>query len=190
MVILMYNTRMMKNDLKKMLSKKRYEHSLLVANEAKKLASKYGYDKKKAYVTGLIHDIAKELSKEEVDYYVAKYNISNDNPKTIHSDIGAIIAKEKYNFTEEMCKAIASHTVGNEDMSLLDKIILVADKIGRKNLSMTGREIKKLAYKNLELALLKYLEGLKEKLDKEKQEINKVTLDLIEKLKKQTSNFS
>ena len=54
-----------KNYLKSTLSDFRYEHSLMVANEAKKLAMHYNLDLDKAYIAGLVHDIAKEFSDEE-----------------------------------------------------------------------------------------------------------------------------
>lgn len=180
----MYDLEKIKDDLKNTLSEKRFNHCLLVALEAKKLAHKYNYNEDIAYATGLVHDCAKELSDDEVIFYKEKYNIENNNPKTIHADIGAIIAKEKYNFTDEMCQAIKKHTKGGENMTLLDKIILIADKIGRVNLSEKGLELKKQAYINLDSALLKYLQNLKIKLENENTPIDKVTLQLIENLEK------
>lgn len=61
----MQDIEIIKNDLKKTLTKFRYKHSLKVADEAKKLAKHYNYDEKKAYLAGLIHDIAKDLTEEE-----------------------------------------------------------------------------------------------------------------------------
>lgn len=53
----MYNIDKIKDDVRKNLSKFRYEHSIMVANEAKKLATKYNYDENKAYIAGLLHDM-------------------------------------------------------------------------------------------------------------------------------------
>ena len=84
-----------------------------------------------------------------------------------------------------MCQAIKKHTTGASEMTLLDKIILIADKIGRPNLTEEGLKLKKLAYENLDLALLKYLENLKDKLQKNNLDIDKSTLHLINTLKKE-----
>ena len=61
----MYTIEQIKKDLKKYLSEIRYEHSILVAEEAKKLAKYYNENEEKAYIAGLVHDIAKEFSDEE-----------------------------------------------------------------------------------------------------------------------------
>lgn len=185
MVILMYNANLIKEDLKKTMSEKRFQHSLLVAQEAKKLAKKYNYDEQEAYLAGLVHDVAKEFNETQIKQYKDKYAIKNENTKTIHADIGSIVAKERYNFTNEMCQAIKKHTTGASKMTLLDKIILIADKIGRPNLTEEGLKLKKLAYENLDLALLKYLENLKDKLQKNNLDIDKSTLHLINTLKKE-----
>ena len=62
---MLYNADEKKKYLKKILSAKRYSHSLNVAAECRKLAIKYGEDSDKAYFAGLLHDICKELSDEE-----------------------------------------------------------------------------------------------------------------------------
>ena len=74
----MYDIEKIKNDLKNNLSQFRFEHSLLVADEAKKLALHYNYDSEKAYVAGLVHDIAKEFDDFENDKWIKKYNLTGD----------------------------------------------------------------------------------------------------------------
>ena len=69
MVILMYNANLIKEDLKKTMSEKRFQHSLLVAQEAKKLAKKYNYDEQEAYLAGLVHDVAKEFNETQIKQY-------------------------------------------------------------------------------------------------------------------------
>lgn len=121
------------NDLKNTLSEKRYKHSLGVMKKAEELALIYGIDTNIAKLTGLAHDIGKEFSDEEMLKYAKENNIQVDNVEAVnvgllHAKIGADICKKKYNFTEEMQNAIKYHTVGNENMDLLAKIIFVADK--------------------------------------------------------------
>lgn len=122
------------NDLKKVLSEKRYNHSLGVMKKAEELAKIYKIDIDKAKLVGLAHDIGKELSKEEMLEYARKNNIEADsveevNVGLLHAKIGADICKKKYGFSQDMQNAIRYHTVGSENMDLLAKIIYVADKI-------------------------------------------------------------
>ena len=122
------------NDLKKVLSEKRYNHSLGVMKKAEELAKIYKIDIDKAKLVGLAHDIGKELSKEEMLEYARKNNIEADsveevNVGLLHAKIGADMCKKKYGFSQDMQNAIKYHTVGSENMDLLAKIIYVADKI-------------------------------------------------------------
>ena len=116
-----------KNDLKSKLSEYRYGHSLRVADVASELAECYGYNKNKAYLAGLVHDIAKEFSDEENIAWIKKYELNNDlllpeYKKIIHADVGAVVIKEKYNLDEEISNAVLYHTIGSINMSLLDCI--------------------------------------------------------------------
>lgn len=122
------------NDLKKVLSEKRYNHSIGVMKKAEELAKIYKIDVNKAKLVGLAHDIGKELSKEEMLEYARENSIEVDsveevNVGLLHAKIGADICKKKYGFSQDMQNAIKYHTVGNENMDLLAKIIYVADKI-------------------------------------------------------------
>lgn len=156
----MQDIEIIKKDLKKTLTKLRYEHSLKVADEAKKLAKHYNYDDEKAYLAGLTHDIAKDLTEEENYNLVKKYHLpqqllNTENTNLKHADIGAFLAKEKYHLENDICKAIKYHTIGNKDMDLLAKIVFIADKIARDNLPEGLKEVKKLAYQedNIDIAL-------------------------------------
>ena len=60
------------SDVKSMLSSYRYQHSVMVAKCAKDLALIYNIDTNKAYIAGLLHDIAKEFNDEENQYYIDK----------------------------------------------------------------------------------------------------------------------
>lgn len=123
------------NKLKEMLPQKRFEHSLNVAKCASKLSEIYNYDKDRAYLAGITHDCAKYLNKEEVKYYVNKYNIKlddleKDNLALSHSVIGSYIAKYELNIENyDIINAIKYHTTGKENMDILEKIIYIADLI-------------------------------------------------------------
>ena len=153
------------NDLKSILSEKRYKHSLGVMKKAEELALIYGIDTNIAKLTGLAHDIGKEFSDEEKLKYAKENNIQVDNVEAVnvgllHAKIGADICKKKYNFTIEMQNAIKYHTVGNENMDLLAKIIFIADKTEevRNYKDVTKNEqlqkVRELSKKNLDEALL------------------------------------
>lgn len=179
--------------LKENLSKKRYEHSLLVAKEAKSLAKIYHVDEEKAYLAGLIHDIAKELSEDENNYWIKKGNLADDlkkeNYKKIrHADIGAIIAKEKYNLDNDICNAIKYHTIGNKNMDTLAKIIYIADKIGRKEIPKELMPIKDLVKKDLNAALIYFIEKQNKNLISKNITPHKNTEELLQTLKKQNKN--
>ena len=179
--------------LKENLSKKRYEHSLLVAKEAKSLAKIYHVDEEKAYLAGLIHDIAKELSEDENNYWIKKGNLAGDlkkeNYKKIrHADIGALIAKEKYNLDNDICNAIKYHTIGNKNMDTLAKIIYIADKIGRKEIPKELMPIKDLVKKDLNAALIYFIEKQNKNLISKNITPHKNTEELLQTLKKQNKN--
>ena len=91
---LVYNLEIIKKNLKELLSDYRYKHSLLVADCAKELAIRYNLDSNKAYITGLVHDIAKEFDESKNRYYVAKYNIdkiylTDELKPVLHGLVGA-----------------------------------------------------------------------------------------------------
>lgn len=175
-----------KRELKNMLSPFRYDHSLRVAKESEKLAQHYQYDQKKAYLAGLVHDIAKEFTKEENEKWIKIGNLpkkllQEEFQNIIHADIGAIYLKEKYHLDPEICKAVKYHTIGNIKMDLLAKIIFLADKIGRKNLSKELEEVKILSYQNLNLAIIKYLQYQKEQFERKNMKIHEDSFHILKK---------
>lgn len=177
-------------EVKEKLSSYRYDHSLRVAEEAKKLATHYHVDEKKAYVAGLLHDIAKELTEEENKQWIETYHLPNEllkdeNKNIRHADIGAAIAKEKYHLDDEICHAIQYHTIGNKKMDLLAKIIYIADKIGRKSIPDDLLPVKTLAYQNIDQALLYCLEKQEKKLQQKGFAMHPATKELLASLKQQ-----
>lgn len=176
-----------KKDLKVRLSKYRYDHSLRVASEAKKMARRYGVDEAYAYLAGLVHDVAKEFSLDENKEWIDKYNLSSellsdDNRKILHAEIGSVVAKELYGVSDEVVNAIKYHTVGNVDMSLLAKVVFVADKI-ECGKDYPGIELERiLAYQDIDEALIKCLENQKEKLTKENKVFNEEADKLLRML--------
>ena len=123
--------------LKENLNEEKYLHSLGTAQCAKELADKYGLDRDKAYVAGLLHDCAKCFTKEKLMEIIDK-NLTLEpdekmNSKTLHAPVSAFIAKTDFGITDEtIISSIRWHTLGQINMSNFEKIIFLADKIEPK----------------------------------------------------------
>ena len=177
------NIEEVKNDLKQILTEKRYNHSLGTMKMAKVLAKIYGEDEEKAAFAGLIHDVAKEMSKDEILEYVTKHNIEMDEVEEkqlglMHAKLGASIAKEKYHCDEEIQKAILYHTTGNKKMDKFAKIIYLADKTEENRDYEEVEELRKKAEKNLDEAILYTLDFTIQKSIRNKRLIHPDTIDL------------
>lgn len=127
--------RELKKRLKKELTKSRYEHSIGVQYISAALAMRYGTDLYNAELAGLMHDCAKCISSEEMLSLCRKYNLSiseteRKSPYLLHGKLGAYFCSHKYDITnQEILSAITYHTTGRPGMSLMEKIIYVADYI-------------------------------------------------------------
>lgn len=148
-----------------MLGKERLEHSVNTSEVARKLAIKYDYDADKAEVAGLLHDCAKDLDYKTLEKMVLEYNIELDEiiqkiPKLLHPLVGAAIAKKEFNIQDPVIlKAIKAHSTGAAQMSLLDKIIYLSDKIEPLRNNMNGvEEVRKMAEIDLDRAVLMALD--------------------------------
>ena len=119
--------------LKARMNEHRFEHSLNVAERAAFLAEKYGADIEKAAFAGLIHDICKGIPKEEQLSVIEKEGISLDedtlkSPALWHSIAGAIYSEHELGVTDkDVLNAIRYHTSGRGNMSILEKVVYMAD---------------------------------------------------------------
>ena len=157
--------RKLRKKIEKVQDAKRFEHTLGVEYTAAALAMCYGASVEDARLAGLLHDCAKCLT-DEKRLSICKKNdipvteIEMRNPFLLHAKVGAFLAKEKYGVgKQDILNAILYHTTGHENMILLEKIIFVADYIepGRKQ-APNLLEIRKLAFQNLDNAMLQILE--------------------------------
>ncbi len=155
----MYDVELYKRRLKELLSPKRYEHCLNVAQSAFELAQKYGVDCEKAYICGLIHDICKELPcKQQKQMAVSSgYHLSFEElcSKSLwHAVAGAYYAEKHFDITDaDMLNAIRYHTIAREKMSPLEEIIYIADLISADRKYKDVNRIRKLAFTDLQLAM-------------------------------------
>ena len=119
--------------LQKRLNEKRYYHSLCVADEAKRLAEKYGGDSEKSYLAGLLHDITKNAPDEEhlqifKEFGIILSDVEQNAKKLWHAMSGALYVKNILEINDpEIIDAIRYHTTAKADMSLLAKILYLAD---------------------------------------------------------------
>lgn len=161
-------------DLKQILSEKRYLHSIGTMKLAEELAKQYHVNPEEAALTGLAHDMAKELPKEERIKYIEENHIPIDEIEEkstglLHGKIGAYMAKTKYSFSESMQKAIAYHTTGSPDMDTLAKIIFIADKAEETRNYEDIETVRALAKKDLDQCILYILDfTIKQNIDKKK----------------------
>lgn len=173
--------------LEKSLDAKRFEHTLGVSYTAAVLAMCYGEDTDKAQLAGLLHDCAKCLDNEKKIAICNKHHIpiteaEKANPFLLHAKAGAYLAKKEFHVKdEEILHAILYHNTGRPGMSLLEKIIYVADYIepGRDrapNLSV----IRKRAFEDLDQALLMILEDTLQYLKEIETEIDPITRETYE----------
>lgn len=131
----MWSEDKIKEYLKENLKKTRFFHSLGVMDTAVNLADHYGADVNKARIAGLVHDCAKNMTGDALVKLAKENGYSIDvmyekSPQLLHGIVGAIIAKTLFGIEDsEVLSAITYHTTGREAMSLLDKIIYIADFI-------------------------------------------------------------
>ena len=116
------------------LKYKRIPHVLGTEQEAIRLATRYGADVEKARVAALLHDCTKKLDMPEQLALCRQYGIELDELeqkalKLLHAKTGAAIAREVFGVDDEIYRAIWWHTTGHADMTLLEKIIYLADYI-------------------------------------------------------------
>ena len=128
----------LKKDLKKEMDDSRFEHTLGVMYTCGALAMRYGCDLDKAMLAGLMHDCAKCMPNAKKLKMAEKHHLEiteleRKNPFMLHAKLGAFLARKKYDIEdEEILTAIRWHTTGRPEMTLLDKIVYIADYIEPK----------------------------------------------------------
>lgn len=160
----MYSAAELTDILSIRLSKKRFQHSLNVADEAKKLAEKYDlYSPEKAYLSGLLHDICKEIPKEEQLIMAKKSTLDVSpvelvTPPLYHAIAGAWYAENVLNVhDDDILNAVRYHTVGRAGMSRLEEIIYIADLISADRNYKDVNKMRKNAYQSIEKTMLEAL---------------------------------
>lgn len=174
---------------RKNLSEYRCRHTFNVCKQAKKLAEIHGCNVEKAQLAALLHDIAKEMPKEEMlrlfdDNAIIAKDTASRTPSVWHGVAAAIIAQTELGVDDfEILNAVACHTAGRADMTDLDKILFLADMTSADRSYDGLKKLRRLCKKNLDVAvktaLIMNMGWLKEK----NKEIDGYTLQAIESLK-------
>lgn len=124
-----------KTKVKQVLKPTRYEHTLGVMYTAGALAMRYHEDMYNALFAGILHDCAKGFPESAIlslcnSFRIPITDVERKNPGLLHAKLGARLAQREYGISDDyILDAICYHTTGRPNMSLLDKIIYVADYI-------------------------------------------------------------
>lgn len=188
----MLTTDVMKEKLQSALSVKRYIHTMGVAEEAMKLAEIYGtmQDKKKAEIAGLLHDCAKNYPNDLKmrlckEYHIDLDDVLKEQKDLIHPFLGAEVAKREYLVDDEdILNAIRYHTTGRKEMSLLEKIIFLADYIEPNRAAFDGlEEARRLSYLDLDMAMRFTLEHTISYVKQRDMKLHPLSLEALEYFK-------
>jgi len=145
-------------------SEQRYAHSLGVMEMSEELAKKYNADIERAKKAALMHDMAKAMPVENIK--TNNLQVSENEMLAgvaLHGIVAADICKKKYGFDNEICEAIACHTIGKENMTMLEKVIFIADKIDKTRQYEGVQELRKLAFEDIDKAIIQSIESSIEK---------------------------
>jgi predicted HD superfamily hydrolase involved in NAD metabolism len=150
--------------VKKQLTEHRYQHTIGVMETAIALAEQYGADVKKVELAAIFHDYAKFRPKEEMKRIILEQNMPKDlllyNTELWHAPVGAYLVEKEVGIKDvEILDAIRYHTSGRPDMTLLEKVVYVADYIEPGRIFPGVDEVRELAKQDLNKALIKALQN-------------------------------
>jgi nicotinate-nucleotide adenylyltransferase len=138
----------------------RYHHSLCVADEAARLARRYGADEEKAYTAGLLHDIMKDTAPKTqlqilADFAILLDEVEKPVPKLWHAIVGAAFIERVLGLQDrDILNAVRYHTTGRAGMSLLEKVVFIADFTSADRNYPDVDEVRRLADISLEETMI------------------------------------
>ena len=149
-----------RKDLSKKLKKERFEHTIGVMYTATSLAMCYGEDIQKALTAGLLHDCGKYCPSKDQIKLCEEYGISLTEselamPALVHAKLGAYLAEHEYGIKDrDILDAIIWHTTGRPAMTMLEKIIYIADYIEPNRKIIPGlEEIRSIVFQDIDRAI-------------------------------------
>ena len=149
-----------KQIIRPLLDDKRYYHSECVARAARELAVKYGANAEKAEIAGILHDIMKDTPPQKQLAMMEQYGITltpveRNAPKLWHAMLGAAYLKNEVKIDDaEILNAVRYHTTGRANMTLMDKVIFIADFISADRDYPGVEDLRKAARVSLEEAMI------------------------------------
>jgi predicted HD superfamily hydrolase involved in NAD metabolism len=144
---------------KEQLPQHRWEHTLRVAETSIRLARRFGADEQKAEVAAILHDYCKFWPDEQLVRWIMDRGLPEDllqfNKELWHAPVGAEVAEVRFGIQDEdILNAIRYHTSGRPQMSLLEKIVFLADYIEPGRRFPGVEEVRKTAESDLDRAVL------------------------------------
>ena len=184
--------RSIKKELQKELGERRFSHTIGVMHTAMLLASCHDVSVEKAKLAALMHDCAKKMKDKDSVKLCEKYHVEiseteRRNPYLLHAKTGAVVAKYRFHIEdEEILEAIRCHTTGKPGMSKLAKVIYISDYIEpcRTHFEQITH-IRKLAFQNLDDALIEVLKDTLCFLEQKGTEIDSMTKETYEYYRKE-----
>lgn len=179
-----YDLSKMEKRLSKYLDEDRFSHTMGVMYTCAALAMVHDYDIEDAQVAGLLHDSAKCIpNKKKIkmceQHKIAVTEFEKEHPFLMHAKLGAYIAKEKYDITnEEILSSITYHTTGRPEMTKLEKIVYIADYIEPMRFKAPNlSSVRKLAFQDLDECMYEILKDTLEYLGENPKELDRTTED-------------
>ena len=147
-------------EVKKELSSKRFAHTQGVINKAIELAQRHEGNVEQARLAALLHDVVREWTPAQWLAEAKNMGLVIDeaalhSPVLLHAPLAAWVAKKRFGVTDEtVLRAIARHTIGGTGLSLLDKIIYLADGLEEGRSYKGVAELRQLALQDVDAAML------------------------------------
>ena len=141
----------------------RRAHVVGTSDTAGALAQRWGADETAARRAGLLHDLTKALGGKEQLHICEKYAMiltptQRENPKLLHAKTGAVLARTLFGESEAVAEAIRWHTTGRAGMTLLEKILYIADYMEPNRVFSGVEALRELVWRDLDRAVLLGLE--------------------------------
>jgi predicted HD superfamily hydrolase involved in NAD metabolism len=162
----------------------RWEHTLRVVETAAILAERYGADKEKVDIAAILHDYCKFWTAEELIFAIKQYKLPQDlllyNQELWHGPVASVVASKELGIEDqEIIHAIFYHTTGRPNMSLVEKVVFLADYIepARKFPGVDATRL--LAQENLDDAIVLALKQMIQFLISSGQRVYPITYDTL-----------
>lgn len=166
---------LVKNTLKTLVSDRRYEHSVRVAELAQALAKHYKENELSAYLAGLVHDCAKDMTPQSsiLEFSDQHEQLFKDYPAIWHAQVVPVVAAHYFMGLEsDVIQAATSHTTGRAAMSNLEKIVFIADFCEPGRSFSQRKELEHLAFDSLDTTVLEIASLILARLIQQKRSIH------------------